>query len=188
MANTNAPQGFKPLRHLAGGVIRANEYLIATSGTTGFNDNIFTGDAVAINGDGTIEVAVAGAVALGIFAGCYYTASDGSIVFTRNWVASTAVKTGSSIRAMVFDDPNIAYEVQAATAAATDVGLVVDHVVGSGNATTGTSGSYLDTTDVTTSGGWRVLGLVDRVTNEWGAYAKLVVKPALTTLTYATSV
>lgn len=188
MANTDAKSGFKPLRHLAGGVIRANEYFINTSGTTGFNDNIFSGDVVALNADGTIETAAAGAVTLGIFEGCYYIASDGSVVFTRNWVASTAVKTGSKIRAMVFDDPNIAFEVQAATAASTDVGLVVDHVVGTGNATTGTSGSYIDVSDTTTSGGWRVLGLVDRVGNDWGAYAKVIVKPAATTLTNATGV
>jgi hypothetical protein len=31
MANTNAPQGFIPLRHLTGGVIRPQEYAIANS-------------------------------------------------------------------------------------------------------------------------------------------------------------
>ena len=37
MANTDAPQGFIPLRHLTGGVIRAQEYPIAKSWLNNFS-------------------------------------------------------------------------------------------------------------------------------------------------------
>jgi hypothetical protein len=182
MPNVNAAQGFKPLRHLGGGVIRHNEYRINTTGSTGFNDNIFTGDVVKMNADGTVESAAAGDMYLGVFAGCQYTSSDGSVQFSRNWVASTAVKSGTEIVAWVYDDPMIAYEVQAATAASTDVGAVVDIVVGTGNAVTGQSGSSIDVSDTTTSGGFRIMRLVPRPDNAFGAYAKLEVVPAAATL------
>jgi hypothetical protein len=189
MANTNAPFGFKPVRHLAGGTIRSNEYTINTSGTTGFNDNIFCGDAVVLNADGTIEIGAVANRVTGIFDGCQYVASDGSIVFSRNWVASTAVKTGTSITCWVYDDPNIVFEVQATTYAATDKGLIIDHVVGTGNTSTGQSGSYADMGDTTvTSGGFRVLGLVPRVGNEVGSYARIEVKMSDSTLASTVSV
>lgn len=187
MANTNAPQGFKPTRHLGGGVIRANEYLINTSGTTGFNDAIGSGDPVILNADGTIEIAAAGATVTGIFNGCQYLASDGSVQFSRNWVASTAVKTGSQIQAYVYDDPMIAYEIQANTAASTDVGVVCDFVVGTVNATTGQSATYADVSD-TTGGSLRILRLVPRPDNAWGAYAKIEVQIAASTLNNATTI
>lgn len=187
MANTNAPQGFKPTRHLGGGVIRAAEYLINTSGTTGFNDNIGSGDPVILNADGTLEIAAAGGNIFGIFNGCQYLASDGSVQFSRNWVASTAVKTGSEIKAYVYTDPMIAYEIQANTAASTDVGAVVDFIVGTPNATTGQSTTYADVSD-TTGGQLRVLRLVPRPDNAWGAYAKLEVQIAGSTLNGTTTI
>ncbi len=187
MANTNAPQGFKPVRHYGGGVVRANQWLINTSGTTGFNDNIYSGDPVILNADGTIEIAAAAAGFLGVFDGCEYVAADGTPVFSRRWPASTSVLSGSSIKAYVYDDPMIVYEIQANTAAATDVGLVCDFVVGSGNATTGQSGTYADPSD-TTGGSLRILGLVPRADNAYGAYAKILVLSASATLNGATSI
>ena len=187
MPNVNAPSGLKPVRHLGGGVVRANEYLINTSGSTGFNDNIFSGDPVVLNADGTIEIAPAGAPPTGVFHGCNYVASDGSIVFTRNWVASTAVKAGSQIQAYVYDDPMIAYEIQANTAASTDVGVLCDFVVGSGSALTGQSACTADVSD-TTGGSLRVLRLVPRPDNAYGAYAKLEVQIPASTLNTATTI
>lgn len=188
MANVDAKSGFKPLRHLGGGVVRASEYLINTSGTTGFNDNLFTGDPVVLNADGTIEIATNNTAAvLGIFYGCQYIASDGSVVFSPNWVASTAVKAGTTIKAMVYDDPNISFEVQATTCASTDIGLVCDFVIGTGNTTTGRSGGYIDQAD-TTNGSFRILRLIERAGNEYGAYAKVEVLNTSATLRSATSI
>lgn len=173
MANSFGYNGFTPYRHLGGGVVRAEELNIATSGTTGFNDNIFYGDVVKQNADGTIESAAGGDTALiGVFAGCYYTAADGSIKFTKNWVASTAVKTGSTIRAMVFVDPNISYLVtsDAATATATtQIGANADFAAGTGNSATGVSGSYLDLTSLTANAAnFRIIGFPDMPGNVVG--------------------
>jgi hypothetical protein len=165
-ANSFGFNGFTPYRHLSGGVVRAEEMNIATSGTTGFNDNIFYGDVVKLNTDGTIESAAGGDTNLvGIFAGCQYEAADGSIKFSKNWVASTAVKTGSKIKATVFADPDISFLVTSdasVVSAQAQIGSNVDFVAGTGNSATGVSGSYVD---LNTSGNgaanFRVLSFPD---------------------------
>lgn len=187
MANTNAPQGFKAMRHLGGGEVRTEEFLINTSGTTGYNDSIFCGDPVLLNADGTMEIAAAGAGWTGVFDGCQYVASNGSIVFSRYWPASTAVLSGSEIKAWIYVDPMISYEIQADTAAATDVGLTCDFIVGSGSTQTGQSATYADPSD-TSGGSLRILRLVPRPDNAWGAYAKIEVLNALPTYNNATSI
>ncbi len=178
MANANTPNGFTPLRHLSGGVIRSNAYNIATSGTTGFNDTIRQGDLVVMNTDGTVELATAGSVITGIFDGVQYFATDGSCVFDNQWTASTAVLAGSTITAYVYDDPNLTYACQASTAALTDLGNSFDIAAGTGSSTTKRSGAYLDAgTGNTTSAGLRLLRLIPMPNNEYGAYAKVEVTP-----------
>ena len=179
-ANAFGYNGFTPSRHLQGGVIRANAYQILTSSTTGFNDNIFSGDAVALNTDGTIETFAAGAgsatapTLLGVFAGCTYIASGSNqVVYSPNWVASTAVITGSKITAWVYDDPMILFAVttDAATAITQDmVGLNADHVVGTGSTYTGQSGSYLNMASGTgtATASFRVYGIIDMPGNVIG--------------------
>lgn len=180
MANADTPYGFIPLRHLSGGVIRTNSYQIATSGTTGYNDTIYAGCPVAMNTDGTIEIAAAGStVMLGVFDGCRYTAADGSFVFSRYWPASTSVLSGSTIEAFVYDDPNITYKVQCVTGTAFTqamVGANADHVGTSGSSTTGQCTSELAIGTLTTSdGGWRILRLIDEPNNALGEHAKVEV-------------
>lgn len=53
MANKDFPCGLKPHRHMSGGLIRAGEHPIAS----GYNTNIFTGDAVKLTTNGVIELA-----------------------------------------------------------------------------------------------------------------------------------
>ncbi len=181
MANADRANGFTPLRHLAGGVIRANEYQILTSGATGFNDDIYSGDVVKRNADGTIEIAAAGDTGVGIFNGCQYVASDGSIVFSRHWPASTAVKSGSTIKASVYDDPNITFRVQTATGVNFTLameGANADFVYAAGSSVTGQSASELDLSTVaTTSANFRILRLVAEPDNAYDdAHAKVEVR------------
>ena len=56
MANVDAPNGAKPVRHLTGVVIRAREWKIASGSST----SIFTGDFVKLLGTGYIDIAAAG--------------------------------------------------------------------------------------------------------------------------------
>ena len=75
MSNLNAANGFTPLRHLTGGVIRANEYPIANAQT----GSMAAGDIVALNASGTVIRGTAGGVALGVFYGV-----DIGIIFVRS--------------------------------------------------------------------------------------------------------
>lgn len=181
MANADRPNGFVPMRHLAGGVIRPSEYRINTSGTTGFNDTIYSGDVVKMNTDGTIELAAAGdTTLLGIFDGCQYIASDGEVKFSRYWPASTAVLTGSTIKAFVYDDPRITFRVQTATGAnftQAMEGANADFVYAAGSAFTGQSASELDiSAPGSATANFRILRLIEEVDNAYGeAHAKVEV-------------
>lgn len=175
MANSNNPTGFKPHRHLGGGVIRTQQFQINTTGTTGYNDTIRRGDLVSLNADGTIELTANNSgVCLGVFNGVDYTAADGSAVFAGQWTASTSTLSGKPINAQVYVDPMITYEVQATTATQADVGLVCDVVAGTGSSVTEQSGSYIDQAD-TTNGVARILNIINRPDNETGSYAKVEV-------------
>lgn len=108
MANADAPFGFRPAMNGAGGTPgRLTEYQIASAYATA----IGFGDAVKLASDGTIQLATAGDQIIGVFLGVKYTATDGSFVFKKNWVASTASLTGSTNTALVNDDPDAIYEV-----------------------------------------------------------------------------
>jgi len=138
MANLDAPFGFRPCRHLYGGIIRASDrYRIASA----YGTDIFEGDMVTVDGSGNIVIGSATGGFIGAFAGVEYVASDGSIVFKNRWVASTVLQTGSVAKALVYDDPAITYEVQATgDIARADIGLLIDiDVTGSGSTVTGRS-------------------------------------------------
>jgi hypothetical protein len=179
-ANSFGLTGFTPVRHLSGGLIRVNAFPIATSGGTGFDDSIFSGDAVALNGDGTIELFAVGAgseaapTLLGVFAGCSFTqSSDNTYKFAPNWVASTAVVTGTTITAWVYDDPMTVFAVTTdATTAMTQTltGLNADHVQGTGSTFTGQSGASLNVTTgiQTATAAFRILRIIDMPGNTVG--------------------
>lgn len=168
---TNVPFGFRPSRHLSGGVIRSNEHQIASAYAT----SIYEGDPVALLNDGTIGQAAAGDRLLGVFAGCDYVDSTGAVQFSNYWPASTTVKTGTVAKARVFDDKNIAYVVQSGgTPAQTNIGNLADHVVGTGSTVTGRSGAYLSSSMGTGAAGLRIHKIVETPGNS-GQYALLEV-------------
>lgn len=140
MANPNAPFGLHPVRHLFGGLVRPNEYTIADA----YNTSLFTGDPVVVTGTGkNIARATAGSsgVITGVFAGCKYTETDGSHVFSKYWPASTSVLSGSTTTALVYDDPFILYEIEYDGAlVAADIRLMTDLVAGTGSTASGLSG------------------------------------------------
>lgn len=173
MANTNAPYGFRPLRHRMGGIIRPSKYRIASASGTA----IYSGDPVKLLNTGYIDLAAAGNRILGIFAGCNYVQSNGSIVFTPYWPASTATLGSADVEALIYDDPNIIYQVQSGgTPAVADLGTLADHVAGTGSAVTGQSGAYLSGTIGTGTAGFRILDFVNKPDNEIGAYADVEVQ------------
>ena len=172
MANRNGPMGLRPVRKLGGGDITNNGYDIAVDYTTA----IYTGDVVEMTGTGkNIAVAASGNVDnIGVFAGCSYTDSDGSTKFSPYWPGVTG-KT--NVKAYVYDDPDIVFEVQGDSVAAADIGTLVDYTVGTGSTITGLSGltATVNGATGTTGKSLRIMRLVDRPDNAYGAYAKIEV-------------
>jgi hypothetical protein len=157
MANTDAPCGFWPIRHLAGGEIRTNSYTATTSAT------IYKGDLLKVVANGTVEIGAAdiGIAAIGIAAEHIASASAGQLV-------------------QVYDDPYIVFGVQCdsgTAAAATDVFYCTDHVATTGNTSTGISKNELDSSELAAGAALqlRVIGLVDMPDNAWGEHAKVEV-------------
>lgn len=109
MANADTPMGFVPRRRVGGGPIPGpSGYKMQSA----YNTNIFTGDAVVLT-SGYVAVATASSTGLlGVFAGCQYRATDGSVVFSPYWPASTATLGSADFDCFVFDDPGIIYKAQ----------------------------------------------------------------------------
>ncbi len=174
MANSDNPNGFTPVRHMSGGTIRANGYLIESGETTA----IFSGDLVTLETDGYIEQADATDVNIvGVFGGVEYTATDGSVVFKNNWVASTATLGSNDVKAYVYDDPSIVYSAQHDGTMTTAMnGSAFDVVVAAGSATSGRSSMEVDTSSASaTSGQLKQVGLINKTGNATGANAEVEV-------------
>ena len=154
MANKDAAFGFRPVRHLTGGEIRANEYTIAAN----YGTDIFHGQCVKAVTAGGIEAAAAGNVILGVFGGCFFTdPTTSKPTFSNNYPAST---NASDIVALVYDDPRIVFEVQhggTGTAAMNFGGF--DFTGTSGSSATGRSTQELDTSTLGTDGRFKQIGI-----------------------------
>jgi hypothetical protein len=170
MANVDAAFGFVPLRHMSGYAPRANKYTI----TSGLAENIFTGDAVILAADGTIQPAAATEVnIIGVFGGCSYTASDGSYVYSEYWPTGTVA---TDIIAYVYDDPYIVFKAQSAgTPAQTNIGNCADIVAGAGSTTTGTSGFEISGTMAAGTAQTKIVAIYDAPENSFGANAVMEV-------------
>ena len=156
MANKDAAFGFKPVRHLAGGLIRTEEAKIAAN----YGTNIFTGQVVEAVTAGGIEAAAAGDVqSVGVFAGVFYTdPTTSKPTFSAYYPAST---NASDIVASVHVDPLIVYEAQHDGTGTSALNFASGDFVGTGGSTlSGQSTSELDTSDFdTTASGFKQLGI-----------------------------
>ena len=170
MANVNAAFGLVPVRHMSGNVPRANKYTIAS----GLAENIFTGDLCIIDANGQVTPHTATEVNnIGVFAGCSYTASDGSYVYSQYWPTGT---TATNIIAYIYDDPYTVYKIQSAgTPAQTNIGNCADVVAGSGSTTTGQSGFSLNGTMSNGTATCKIIGLWESPDNSMAQYAVLEV-------------
>ena len=162
MANKDAAFGFKPTRHLSGGLIRAEEYAIANNASA----SIFTGQVVEAVAGGGIEAAAAGDTQqLGVFGGVQYTdPTSGKPTFKPFYSAST---NASDLEAIVYDDPQLIFEVQHdGTGTAAMNNSAFDFTGVAGSAITGQSTSELDTSTSGTSGGFKQLSIVTDPSND----------------------
>ena len=113
MSSTSAPFGFRPSFHNSG-QMRPKVYTIAST----YAANIFMGDPVKLVDAGTIQLGtsdgsrsgtVDGILLLGIFAGVEYNDAQGKPAVSNFWPTGT---TATNIRAYVYDDPEMLFDVQ----------------------------------------------------------------------------
>lgn len=179
MSNQDAPFGFMPYRQMGGGMIRATEnYRIA--GTYG--TKIYTGDVVKMLDTGFLALSAGGDVEnVGVFAGCRYIDTIGRPIWSSYWPAPGAVLTGTEVFAAVYDDPDLSFVVQTASGVALTQTMFQNNVdmvsVHAGVDVYGKSKQEITlASPVTTTAGFRILGLAPWLNNALGEHAKVIVK------------
>lgn len=178
MANTNNPEGLKPVRYASGAPYNGacSRYFVpATDGTA-----LFVGDPVILAGDadanGVATVTRATAASAGRITGVVVGVVNTPSLTTRYRAASTAQYV------LVADDPGLLFEIQedavGGALAATNVGQNVDLIAGNGSTVTGLSGFQADSSTAATTSTLqlRIEGFAQRVDNVIGANAKILVR------------
>lgn len=176
MANANRPTGLSPVRGLNSPWMgQVNIYSIAGdyASAVAIGDPVKSTGTASADGYAQVNLAAAGEVIRGVVVGL-----GRSPTVMGNWAnLDTTVRPASPgvvYYAAVVDDPNAIFEIQAATAAVTDVGANADLVAGANNGYV--SGYTLSGTVAAATAQCRILGLVPRMENDFGAFAKLLVK------------
>lgn len=175
MANPFSPFGFRSFGHRDGSAptMGLSKYTINSS----YASNIFTGDVVEMSSasPGTIELSTvgpfitsSGVKPVGVFRGCeYYNSNVGRVVWSSYFPASAG--SSSPVTAYVIDDPEMQFIAQASTGTVVGTSLIgygISFTLGSGNTTTGISGSYLNSSQVNaTSTGYFAWRVVDSYSN-----------------------
>lgn len=182
MANANTPRGLVPLRDAGsqphnGGV---EMFYVPASDATA----LYIGDPVIKNGSSDaaglagVIMATAGGAITGVVVGFM---PNGTTDIMGYRAASTAAYV------LVNTDPDTLYEIQedgvGGQLAAADIGLNADFIVAAGSVYNKRSGTMLDTSTKATTATLplKIVGLSQRPGNEFGAYAKVLVKINKTT-------
>ena len=162
MATSAAPYGFRPIGLLGSG--SWSDSIRHISIASGYNTQIFYGDAVKIVNTGTIEKD-AGTTTMtpcGIFVGCKYTDPNTSqLTFAQQW---TADLVAADAYAYVVDDPNVVFQVQGSgTLAQTSLGNNIGVTQTAGSTAIGTSknSATIGTLAATKTLPLRIIGFVD---------------------------
>ena len=187
MANANRPSGFSPVQYLNGSPWngQARIYSIAAAYATA----LYIGDPVKSSGTasadgvpGVILGAVTGALR-GVIVGL--GTKEGLIANPQNLDITyrPAAATTSDWYCLVVDDPQVLFEIQeqsnGTALAATDIGMNTAPIAGAGNGfvsgwqlASATGGTPATTATLQL----RLMGLVRRLDNTFGAYATWLVK------------
>ena len=187
MANANRPAGFIPVQYLNGSEWngQARIYSIDKDYTTALyiGDPVISAGSADANGIPTVALAAATGAIRGVIVGLgtkeNLMANPSNLDITYRPAAATA----ANWYCMVVDDPNVLFELQEKAntqqLAATEIGLNQVPILAAGNGYV--SGwllaSYTDATPNTTATlPLRLMGLVRKPNNAFGAYAKHLVK------------
>lgn len=173
MTNVFSPNGFSPVRLINGAAWTGamNKYLIIGSNTHSF----FKGDPVFMLSTGYIDRDVYTNLptqgVLGIFNGCSYYSNAAQRQVWSNTYPGSDVTSTSTITAYVIDDPNTVFRAWVGTGTSSaaggpavqgDVFENFQYALGTGNTTSGLSGSYIDYAQkgTTNTDPFQLIGLV----------------------------
>tara|TARA_B110000259_G_C14032257_1_gene407260 strand:- start:5344 stop:5949 length:606 start_codon:yes stop_codon:yes gene_type:complete len=200
MATIAAPYGLKPVKRADGMAYAGatSQYLIDPAGEA---TNLFYGQVVHIGADGYIALSTATGAdgttnafptgttlrgSLGVFVGCEYENSLGQIVHSQYYPA-----TAINAKAMVVDDPNVLFQVQADGAMdQSDIGantfFAAAQSTSTGRTATGNSTTAVDATTKNTTAAFRIVAAVSPIGD---AFPDLLVKlnPGYSSMTNAVS-
>lgn len=169
MNGVNSPFGLVPIRLQDGSAYTGGgtAYII----TSGYANNLFSGDPVTTLSDGSIGIGVAGSAIRGVFDHCEYQPATGQPYYGY-WATGATAKSGTTIIAYVHDNANLVFQVQESDGsgnagtplALADVNLNANFYVGTGSATLdpqGVSGTTINnaTEDVTATLNLKIMGL-----------------------------
>lgn len=178
MANTNNPEGLRPVRYVSGAPYNGacREYYVPSSDGTA----LYVGDPVIKAGDGDAD---------GVPTATRATAGGGNkitgvVVGVRNTPTQTTRyrKASDAQYVLVADDPNLLFEIQedavGGALASTNIGQNIDLVSGSGSTTTGLSGFQADSSTAATTNTLQlsIVAFTKRADNVIGANAKILVR------------
>lgn len=164
MSSTAAPFGLRPALHPSG-TIRPRAATIAS----GLASNIYQYSPVQYLAAGQIQLAAAGARAIGTFLGVEYTPSDGRRRVSNIWPTG---QVATDIVAYITDDPQIVYEIQGnAPVPLTGMGQQYDwstNDTNAGSLVTGLSNVSLNVASAAANAGVRVVGITPGPDNDFG--------------------
>jgi hypothetical protein len=143
----SAPYGLKPVNLIGGQVFAGATRLmeIASSNNVGYGTSIFYGDLVKRVGTGFIELdtGTSAATPCGVFLGVQFTnASTGQVQQQQYYPASTPIKAGTKIFAVVADDPDTLFQVVSCSSGTTVAGMGIS-AIGNNIALIQTAGSTI---------------------------------------------
>jgi hypothetical protein len=179
------PYGLRPINLIGGQVFSGSTRMMEIA--SGYATNIFYGDLVKRVSDGTIEkdTGTATATPCGVFMGVSFTnASTGQVQQQQFYPASTAIKSGTKIFAVVADDPDTLFEVAvvSGTTVITGVGISAignntTLVQNAGSTTTGNSQvAVTATTAVTATLPIRIIDVVRDTATAADNFPEVIVK------------
>jgi hypothetical protein len=184
------PYGLKPVNLIGGQVFAGSTRLmeIATTANVGYGTSIFYGDLVKRVTGGTIEkdTGTTTATPCGVFLGVQFTnASTGQVQQQQFYPASTPVKAGTKIFAVVADDPDTLFQVVSCSSGTTvaamgiaAIGANIALIQNAGSTVTGNSAVAIDqgTEDTTNTLPIRIIDVVRDTATGADAFVEFIVK------------
>ena len=182
----SAPYGLKPVNLIGGQVFAGSTRLMEIA--SGYATNIFYGDLVKRVSDGTVEkdTGTTTATPCGVFLGVSFTnASTGQVQQQQFYPASTAIKSGTQIFAVVADDPDTLFQVVSCSSTTTvaamgksAIGNNIALIQNAGSTITGNSAVAIDegTQDVTSTLPIRIIDVVRDTETTADNFPEVIVK------------